>query len=704
MALELKITIDELLIRINTNIPDKSLAKVDFNRKLIHFPKGSRQPEGILNSYPYFTSDIEYPFNTLENLDYVDRVEFFFNKDEFTRRLRSSFSNKTLNDDETKRNSEKNVLYTLRLLFPTTFPVVNNLHQSYNYLLKNDSTIPLFSIFHHYNPFNFRGSYDYFLYSHLNLNGKVYTFKKITWLNDLLNNPVYQKIFIEYNRIIPPLNKYIEQQRIKDQNVLNEISELITDIAGENGAIKKGCSADDDACPKEPTNVVKNFRDALNNIKSLTRDDYNNEKEEYQNKVADVNFQKFIDGGFKFNEEYKQIIQDKLTSVQSKMKIMEESYKTNKTLTEIFEKPYNSQVEIPDEFKNELRNFLGTTLSQYKRPIRISSNYQLQKLLEQKNNDDVKSFFIFLNDAYKSFINEKEFNDEIKSLMNIGISTLTPGTVGQRKKEIHIKCEFIGGEVNKDNVSDIYCPFTNDLLANKTIDYIEGNNINTSFWQVKSSAPVFDIESMESVKSGDTNIMPDRNKKSEIKNISSNNDKTKIMDSANDAPKSILKVIDEGAKTNFQSKIIFPNTKTLDKYVDNIKRFVTTNEETSNIQTDSLYDYIQATDNSILQLINTWNKRQDKNVELIVSIQTKIKELESTIENNETFFFNKLFSTYEDKNKTSYNKAKLELKIQILNLLKKDEENKQNLYKGGKNKSLKKVKFVLSKNKTKKFR
>ena len=95
--------------------------------------------------------------------------------------------------------------------------------------------------------------------------------------------------------------------------------------------------------------------------------------------------------------------------------------------------------------------------------------------------------------------------------------------------------------MNKDNVSDIYCPFTNDLLANKTIDYIEGNNINTSFWQVKSSAPVFDIESMESVKSGDTNVMPDTNKKSEIKNISSNNDKTKIMDSANDLPKSILK-------------------------------------------------------------------------------------------------------------------------------------------------------------------
>ena len=37
MALELKITIDELLIRMKTNIPDKSLVNVDFNRILTFF-------------------------------------------------------------------------------------------------------------------------------------------------------------------------------------------------------------------------------------------------------------------------------------------------------------------------------------------------------------------------------------------------------------------------------------------------------------------------------------------------------------------------------------------------------------------------------------------------------------------------------------------------------------------------------------------
>ena len=35
-----------------------------------------RKPEGVLNTYPYFTSDIKYP-SQLENLDYIDRIEFF---------------------------------------------------------------------------------------------------------------------------------------------------------------------------------------------------------------------------------------------------------------------------------------------------------------------------------------------------------------------------------------------------------------------------------------------------------------------------------------------------------------------------------------------------------------------------------------------------------------------------------------------------
>jgi len=150
MALELKITIDELLIRMKTNIPDKSLVNVDFNRSMLHIPSDMRKPEGVLNTYPYFTSDIKYP-SQLENLDYIDRIEFFFNKQEFTKRLKPYAKEKTLDEELTKSNSEKNVLTTLKLLFPTTFPVVDNLHESYDLIIKRDSTLPLWAYIK--NPF-----------------------------------------------------------------------------------------------------------------------------------------------------------------------------------------------------------------------------------------------------------------------------------------------------------------------------------------------------------------------------------------------------------------------------------------------------------------------------------------------------------------------------------------------------------------------
>ena len=111
MALELKITIDELLIRMKTNIPDKSLVNVDFNRNMLHFSPDMRKPEGVLNTYPYFTSDIQYP-SQLENLEYIDRIEFFFNKQEFTKRLKPLAKDKTLDEEQIKINSEKNILTT----------------------------------------------------------------------------------------------------------------------------------------------------------------------------------------------------------------------------------------------------------------------------------------------------------------------------------------------------------------------------------------------------------------------------------------------------------------------------------------------------------------------------------------------------------------------------------------------------------------
>jgi hypothetical protein len=686
MALELNITIDELLIRMKTNIPDKSLVNVDFNRSMLHIPSDMRKPEGVLNTYPYFTSDIKYP-SQLENLDYIDRIEFFFNKQEFTKRLKPYAKEKTLDEELTKSNSEKNVLTTLKLLFPTTFPVVDNLHESYDLIIKRDSTLPLWAYIK--NPF-----YRRFYYSHLNLNGSIFTFKKVTWLNDILNNPVYQQIFIEYNRIVPPINKYIDDLSQDNNTALKNIKEsivLLTDK--EEGLFKK--IKDSSGAPRY-TDVINKLIDSLTEFQNTTVTTLTEEKTDEIQEYIDIiinglapdwniygntlKASKFID--------LKNSIDNEIESIQTNMKKIEDNYKEEANIKRCFKERFvelskDPNFSIPSDFENDLKNFLITTLSQYRRPIRISSNHKLQTYLEQKTNLDTIKFFHFLEQAYQAFMNNTDFNEEQKEIVNIGISTLTPGTVGQRKKEIHINCEFIGGEVNKDNIRDIYCPFVSDTLGNKVKDYIEQNNINTTFWQLKTSEPIFNIETNESTNaSSDTSIPQIDN------NTSSSNKNRDFLQKSSNKTESIVKKVDESAKNNFQSKIMF--SKGYSKEINEKIKIVNAYKPDLFLKSDNMYDFISSRDKSITNFITEWNKDQYKNVDLLVSMQSKIKEYEANIDGANTKFKNKDFTTEQERLENKYKIASYNLLIEVLKVLIIDEDKKQRLNKGGKSKTMRK--------------
>ena len=682
MALELKITIDELLIRMKTNIPDKSLVNVDFNRNMLHIPSDMRKPEGVLNTYPYFTSDIQYP-SQLENLDYIDRIEFFFNKQEFTKRLKQYANEKTLDEEQIKSNSEKNVLTTLKLLFPTTFPVVDNLHESYDLIIKKDSTLPLFAFIK--NPF-----YRRFYYSHLNLNGSIFTFKKVTWLNDILNNPVYQQIFIEYNRIVPPINKYLDDLSQDNNTALENIQQsilLLTD--GEEHLFKKLLDASGQTKYTGPINTLM---ENLKKFKKTTVSNFTEKTDLIQaiigTKLAD---EWQISNGFeakKVSSELKESIDNEIETIKTNMKKFQENYEEETNIKRCFKERFveiskDPDFSLPSEFENDLKNFLITTLSQYRRPIRISSNHKLQTYLEQKTNLDTIKFFHFLEQAYQAFMNNTDFNEEQKELVNIGISTLTPGTVGQRKKEIHINCEFIGGEVNKDNIRDIYCPFVSDTLGNKLKDYIEQNNVNTTFWQLKNSEPIFNIETNESNNANNNDIS---NPQNENNTFSSNKNRDLLQNSSNKT-QSIVKKVDEGAKNNFQSKIMFNKgySQEINEKIKNVNSY----KPDLLLKNDNMYDFISSRDKSITNFITEWNKEQYKNVDLIVSMQSKIKEYEANIDGANTKFKNKDFTTEQERLENKYKIASYNLLIEVLKVLIIDEDKKQRLTKGGKKKTMK---------------
>ena len=684
MALELNITIDELLIRMKTNIPDKSLVNVDFNRSMLHIPSDMRKPEGVLNTYPYFTSDIKYP-SELENLEYIDRIEFFFNKQEFTKRLKPYAKEKTLDEELTKSNSEKNVLTTLKLLFPTTFPVVDNLHESYDLIIKRDSTLPLWAFIK--NPF-----YRKFYYSHLNLNGSIFTFKKVTWLNDILNNPVYQQIFIEYNRIVPPINKYLDDLSEDNNTAVENIKKsilLLTD--GEEQLFKKMLKA---AGATKYTGAINTLIKNLNELKNTTVSSFTeNKTDAIQNNIDIIKNgltpEWQISKGKPAKEisfELKESIDNEIESIQTNMKKIEDNYEEETNIKRCFKERFveiskDPNFSLPSEFENDLKNFLITTLSQYRRPIRISSNHKLQNYLEQKTNLDTIKFFHFLEQAYQAFMNNTDFNEEQKEIVNIGISTLTPGTVGQRKKEIHINCEFIGGEVNKDNIRDIYCPFVSDTLGNKLKDYIEQNNVNTTFWQLKTSEPIFNIEINES-----TNATSDTSDPKNDNNISSTNKNRDFLQKTSNKTESIVKKVDEGAKNNFQSKIMF--NKVYSKEINEKIKIVNSYKPDLLLKSDNMYDFISTKDKSIINFITEWNKDQYKNVDLLISMQSKIKEYEANIDGANTKFKNKDFTTEQERLEHKYKTASYNLLIEVLKVLIIDEEKKQRLNKGGKNKTM----------------
>jgi len=681
MALELKITIDELLIRMKTNIPDKSLVNVDFNRSMLHIPSDMRKPEGVLNTYPYFTSDIKYP-SQLENLDYIDRIEFFFNKQEFTKRLKPYAKEKTLDEELTKSNSEKNVLTTLKLLFPTTFPVVDNLHESYDLIIKRDSTLPLWAYIK--NPF-----YRRFYYSHLNLNGSIFTFKKITWLNDILNNPVYQQIFIEYNRIVPPINKYIDELSQDNNTAYENIQQSIILLIDDEGLFKKMLDA---SGATNYTDSIKNLRTSLTDFQETTFSEFTEQTDAIQ-AFIETNLAPGwqISNGKPAKEissELKESIDNEIESIKTNMKKFQENYEEETNIKRCFKERFveiskDPDFSLPSEFENDLKNFLITTLSQYRRPIRISSNHKLQTYLEQKTNLDTIKFFHFLEQAYQAFMNNTDFNEEQKELVNIGISTLTPGTVGQRKKEIHINCEFIGGEVNKDNIRDIYCPFVSDTLGNKLKDYIEQNNINTTFWQLKTSEPIFNIETNES-----TNATSDTSDPKNDNNISSTNKNRDLLQNSSNKTESIVKKVDEGAKNNFQSKIMFNKgySKEINEKIKNVNAY----KPDLLLKSDNMYDFISSKDKSITNFITEWNKEQYKNVDLLVSMQSKIKEYEANIDGAKTKFKNKDFTTEQERLENNYKIASYNLLIEVLKVLIIDEDKKQRLNKGGKSKTMRK--------------
>ena len=148
----------------------------------------------------------------------------------------------------------------------------------------------------------------------------------------------------------------------------------------------------------------------------------------------------------------------------------------------------------------QYRNFAYITMSQYRRPLRESTNVQLQNLLNMEDEETVKQCYGFLNKIYKHYMkNDKDiiFDSDEKQLLKVDLNYINTNTTSGQRREIQILVDFIEGEVNDENVKGLFCPFVGEHLGNE-FEYLfrmfrfgKTGKQNPDYWKVNKNRMLF---------------------------------------------------------------------------------------------------------------------------------------------------------------------------------------------------------------------
>jgi len=519
---------EELKIYFYTNIKAKDAKEILFTRSMLYHPDVNSELQ--LNEYPYFTFDVLYPKARLRRLTYQERVEFFFDKDRFTELL-NAYTSGVLNKENSEayykrrdENVEENILLMLELLFPTKFPVINDIRTSYGHVMEKNSWPRMYidpRIKKHF--------------SYLKRGDQTFTFKKLVWMNDILNHPKYRRMINQYR-------KFWVWAKEEREGVLNNLKTVATEMS-ENiikifrffvEAYKKTLPV---AIAKnkgqDPTNLFKallfqlyriyimiqRYVENINNpengdgglretfLANLTEIDevialqipiwldLDQQKPDFYDLNVDGSIDKDIssyDELSKIISTYKTMplgrdvikdtpVPEALENI-NKIQLIIGKLISNplagplqkyKDILDLFRLPYSEIVKKKNQLPPLYNSFAYVILSEYRRPQRESTNNALQNLINGADENSTQNFYRFMEQLYNTYMidqpttmdatRRKKFHD----LLNVGLSYINTNVTEGQRREIYVMVDFIEGEVNNDNVNSIYCPFFGDYLGNE---------------------------------------------------------------------------------------------------------------------------------------------------------------------------------------------------------------------------------------------
>jgi hypothetical protein len=515
---EVEFAIESLAIKIYTNIPDKQNQIVNFTRSMLYIPKSTNaEEEGerenvILAEIPFFTIDVEYPVDKLNRLDYYERVNFFFNAGKFAEILRPYYvkednrpaaESTDANDnyyDNRERLTRRNIMTMLEILFPTKFPVINDIHASYDFLKDKQSTRAFW-----FNPFQTH------YFSYLKIGGGTYTIKKTVWLNDMLNHPVYRKMIVEYRKV----RKWADEELYSKESKFGNPEEQIKEIDGkirikldEMRTIIEELNQLAKTATGALTADFENLYDLLNDAEKISLVDNaiiaHNWIVGTGNKLVYTNQSNVGRDVTPKRDKLQKLAAEIRVHLDNQKKIKDKLANVNSYFTTALTK-----VRTTNQMSQVLRKFQAI-MNDYKDPFRKSSNVYLQQLIDGLfTNDDIATKYYKLLDAiYKKYIRSENIDSEALKLLtggttepqlvNVGISYINIGESNKPTREVYFMIDLVDGEINNENVSSIYCPFIGDYLGNQ-LEYLiaEARNTVENKWAVDKNRQMFSLKKIQ---------------------------------------------------------------------------------------------------------------------------------------------------------------------------------------------------------------
>ena len=453
------------------------------------------------SQYPYFTDTVRFPTNKILKLSKKDQLKLFFDKSTFKKVI----GNVTNVDEDVRiSNAEYNFNALLNILLPTSFPIKNNIYETFSGNIKDMSGGNNENIDDDYDIFNMFSkllSEDENKYSYISLNGKVYTIIKITRINDIINDQIFLKLIQggknfqlwRKGKILEIAKNVIFLQK-KYKDLINIYLEKIqSGIKQKEGPIFDAIKRISlDKSPANRANVpvkllVQEFQDLVKMDKHQFEDissvfvRINNLKEASRERSQTFipieieslsGFRELLKISIEYNikKELLNTLQDlneitKYLDIRKDDDINDLNFIEKKVYREI------SKYDRIKAFMNELK--------QYTSPIRRYSNPNLTNILgEIKNNmDEFIKFIDFINNISIEGEKPKDGilnNGEMIERLRTGVMSVSNKNDKNDSLDINsdkfydtlINLELLDGEVHEDNINDIKCPYRDKMLTN----------------------------------------------------------------------------------------------------------------------------------------------------------------------------------------------------------------------------------------------